>query len=120
MKIHHWGFLLLALCTVLAVGQSGDGLVEGEFEPAVNQGSARLVFSQPSAPYHPSVDVVVRSESGRPLVVTTARGPWLVIKLPEGRYVVRAQQESGEVRSARFRVDSGQRREVSLRFVSSH
>ncbi|MCW8196605.1 hypothetical protein F6455_17565 [Proteobacteria bacterium 005FR1] len=118
MKIHHWGFLLLMLCTALVMGRSDSE--SGRDESPAHQGSAKLVFFQRGAPYHPAVDVVVRSEKGRPLIATTARGPWLVVSLPEGWYTVRAQRESGQVRNARFRVESGQRQEVSLRFVRGH
>jgi hypothetical protein len=121
MKIHHWGLLLLTLCTALAVGQKhGPYNESGDNGSPADQGSAKLVFFQRGAPYHPAVDVVVRSEAGQPLIATTARGPWLVINLPEGRYTVSAQRESGQTRNARFRIESGQRREVSLRFVRSH
>jgi hypothetical protein len=119
MKIHHWGLLLLALCIALAVGEDG-GWTDTVGDEVDGSGSARLVFFQRSGPYLPAVDVQVRNEAGRALVATTIRGPWLVVSLPEGRYIVRAKRESGETRSARFRVEAGQRREVPLRFVGVH
>lgn len=119
MKIHHWAFLLLTLCTALAVGHN-QGFESGDHDSSADQGSAKLVFFQRGAPYHPAIDVVVRSEAGQTLIATTARGPWLVVNLPEGWYSVRAQRESGQTRNARFRIESGQRREVSLRFVRGH
>jgi hypothetical protein len=122
MKIQYWGFLLFALCAALIVNQARNpgGDIDTGQESRDNKGSAKLVFFQRSGPYLPSVNVQLRNESGHPLLATTARGPWLVVTLPEGRYVVTAQRESGEVRSAHFRIDPGQRRDVSLRFAGGH
>lgn len=121
MKIHHWGLLLLVLCTALALAGGGqrwtDELRQGDSE---GSGSAKLVFFQRSGPYFPAVDVQVRNEAGQSLLATTTRGPWLVVNLPEGQYIVRAERESGEIRSARFEVDAGRRLEVPLRFIGAH
>lgn len=119
MKIHHWGFILLALFTALAFGQDyivwSGGVSEQEREDAPT-GTTKLVFFKESGPYLASVDVEVRSESGNELVSTTTRGPWLVLDLPDGQYTVEARRENGDTESASFQVDGGENKEVALAF----
>lgn len=119
MKIHHWGFVVLALFTALAFGQDyivwSGGVSEQERQDAP-EGTTKLVFFQEDGPYLSSLDVQVRDKEGRELVDTSTRGPWLILDLPDGDYVVEATRANGDRESASFQVDNEKNKEIVLAF----
>ena len=123
MKIHHWGALLFALFAGLTFNQGAALWPQPAAQDAAQaegHGTTRLVFYQAGGAWRSSVDVQVRDAAGRSLVDTVARGPWLVLQLPAGDYVVDARQQQGTLQRAWFRVVDGQQRELALQFSASH
>lgn len=122
MKIHHWGALLFALFAGLTFNQTAALWPQSGAQDAAlgdGRGTTRLVFYQANGAWRSSVDVQVRDAAGRPLVDTVARGPWLVLQLPAGDYVVDARHQEGALQRAWFRVVEGQQRELALQFSAS-
>lgn len=50
----------------------------------------RLAFAEASGDYLSGVKVVVEDQDGKELISTTTNGPWLYVKLPAGKYDVKA------------------------------
>lgn len=119
MKVHHWGFVLLALFTALAFGQDyivwSGGVSEQEREDAPS-GTTKLVFSQEDGAYLSSVDVQVRNRDGTQVVDTSTRGPWLILDLPDGEYLVEATRANGDTESTSFEVANEENKEIALAF----
>ncbi|MEX1032524.1 MAG: hypothetical protein WDZ30_04140 [Cellvibrionaceae bacterium] len=119
MKIHHWGFVILAACAALAFSQDyviwSGGVSEQERQDAP-EGTTKLVFFEEGGPYVADVEVTVSSDTEGELLNTTSRGLWLVLDLPEGEYTVMASRSGGDEQGARFQVDNGENNDVVLQF----
>jgi len=50
----------------------------------------KLVFAIASGEYLSDVRVVVQDTNGKTYLNTTADGPWVMAKLPEGEYIIQA------------------------------
>lgn len=50
----------------------------------------KLIFAVASREYLADVKVVILDPNGKTYVTTTADGPWMMVKLPEGSYVIQA------------------------------
>ncbi len=73
----------------------GVGLDEREAMQAVrNEYSLWLTFAQTGVTaYSSDTEVAIRDSKGALVLEATAEGPWLMIKLPPGRYRVTARQD---------------------------
>lgn len=118
MKIHHWAVVVLVLFTALSFGQDyivwSGGISDQEREDAPT--ATTLVFFQEGGSYLSSVDVQTRNTEGREFVDTSTRGPWLILNLPDGEYVVEASRAIRDRARASFEVDKEQSKEVALAF----
>jgi hypothetical protein len=96
-------FALLILCLFsLTFAQAAQndyvvwsGGVGAEERDAAPANGTRLVFIDSSGDFLSNVVVTVREPGGREIVNTTSTGPWLVLNLPQGRYIVRAERSPG-------------------------
>lgn len=111
MRIQYWGLFLALVFTGLALGPERavwtHGTLELARQEAAGEGRTRFVFGRQEGVYAPAVDLVVRTQSGRQVLRTRTRGPWLVLDLPVGRYVAEARQGSARSAPVRFRVNHG-------------
>jgi hypothetical protein len=73
------------------VWSGGIGLDERETAP---KDGTKLVFAAEEGKFVANVKVQVMDASGKKLVDTVSDGPWLILKLPAGRYSVQAQVNS--------------------------
>lgn len=64
----------------------------------------RLAFAEASGDYLSGVKVVVEDQDGKELISTTTNGPWLYVKLPAGKYDVKAtfERKMKEIRELRL------------------
>lgn len=120
MKIHYWVFVFFALSTALAFGQDyivwSGGVSEQEREDAP-EGTTKFVFSEEGGAFLSDVEVEVRDRSGQEVVSTTSRGPWLILDLPEGEYILEAARDTGERQGVQFEVGDGEsNEEIALAF----
>lgn len=71
----------------------------------------KIVMATRSGAYLADVAVVVRDEAGKPVLETRADGPWVLARLPAGRYSVEGSANGAAVRktvavgAAQARVD---------------
>jgi len=101
--------LLSVLCTSafaqeLVVYNGGIGSDERE---AVTATGTRLVFFQEGGAFVARVEVQIQDQNGREVLNTTSLGPWLILKLPRGRYQVQASLDPTNTRSGYIEVDAG-------------
>ncbi len=69
----------------------GVGLEEREYMTSVSGNyNLKLVFAVASREYLAEVKVVILDPKGKTYVTTTADGPWMLLRLPEGSYLVQA------------------------------
>ncbi|MEJ5375104.1 MAG: carboxypeptidase regulatory-like domain-containing protein [bacterium] len=69
----------------------GVGLEEREYMTSVSGNyNLKLVFAMASREYLAEVRVVILDPKGKTYVTTTADGPWMMVKLPQGSYLVQA------------------------------
>ena len=85
------------------VWSGGIGLDERETAP---KDGTRLVFFAEEGKFVADVKVQVTDAAGKLLVDTVIDGPWLILKLPAGRYRVQAQV-NGAAQGGNIEVDSG-------------
>jgi hypothetical protein len=62
-----------------------------------------LVKAQPRAEFTSDVKVVVTDHAGKVVLDTVSKGPFLLVRLPSGNYIVKAEQ-GGETKTHRVRV----------------
>ncbi len=80
-----------------AVSYITGGIGEDEaeaFKRAAAEYPLELLFAQKGEPkdvYLADVKVVIRDRSGKPVLETTAEGPFLLARIPAGRYQVEAE-----------------------------
>ncbi len=107
---------LTALATMPDIKQeSGMRYVSGGFgkqgreqlQKIADGFDVRAVFTEQNGKYTSYVDVTVTTPDGEPVLTTTSKGPVMLLDLPEGSYMVKAEQD-GEVRKARVRAHQGQ------------
>jgi len=58
----------------------------------------KIVMATRSGAYLADVAVAVRDESGRPVLETRADGPWVLARLPAGRYSIEGSANGATVR----------------------
>lgn len=69
----------------------GVGLEEREYMTSLSGNyNLKLVFAVASREYLAEVKVVILDPKGKTHVTTTADGPWMMVKLPQGSYLVQA------------------------------
>jgi hypothetical protein len=74
----------------------------------------KVVNAVPGRPFVADVDIAVKDSRGQELLRTTTDGPWLLAKLPAGRYTIHASDGN---RTQTRTVQLGQsQREVMLRW----
>jgi hypothetical protein len=76
-----------------------------------------LVAAEKSGAYLSGVQVVVRDAGGRAILDTPLEGPWLLSRLPPGRYEVTATY-TGKPQTRTFTVPASGRREVHLYWMA--
>jgi hypothetical protein len=115
-------FLMLPICLLVfsianaaqdsyILWSGGVGLEEREQAPA---NGTRLVFIDSTGDYLSNINVTVRQPGGPVLVNTTAPGPFLVLGLPQGRYIVRAERSPGNAQGGYLTVDASSREYVYM------
>lgn len=69
----------------------GVGLEEREYMTSLSGNyNLKLVFAVASREYLAEVKVAILDPNGKTYVTTTADGPWMMVKLPQGSYLVQA------------------------------
>lgn len=69
----------------------GVGLEERDYMSSLSGNyNLKLVFAVASREYLAEVKVVILDPQGKTYVTTTADGPWMMVKLPQGSYLVQA------------------------------
>jgi hypothetical protein len=87
-------------------------------EQVAAQHNLHLTFAfKGSGAYLADVQVAIRSASGQTLAETTASGPWLYARLPDGDYRIAATHGS-QTLDQRIAIKGGARREWVFRFDS--
>lgn len=127
MKMHgSTSKLLMAVATLLcmqtpvlaaqdtAVLWSG-GIGADERETAPKDGT-RLVFFAEGGSFVSAVKVQVSDSSGKAVVDTVTNGPWLILRLPAGRYRVKAELEGAAAQGGMIEVAEGSNREFAFQF----
>ena len=77
----------------------------------------KLVFALNSGDYLSNVKVVIADAAGRPVLDTTADGPWFLIKLPAGNYQI-ARTFAGTTVTRRAAVGAVRLSTVDMRWAS--
>lgn len=86
-----------------------------ELTEVQDQYSLKLVFAYTTGAFLANVAVEIADARGESLLNTVASGPWMLVKLPPGRYRVTATV-ADVVRSAEAEVPAQGLREVDLRW----
>lgn len=94
------------------------GISKEERSAAPNRGT-KLVFFVQGGDYLAGVDVSVRTRSGQELVNVADTGPWLILNLANGEYVVVATRGNGDVQSTIINVGSEGPSEFGFMFPGS-
>lgn len=69
----------------------GVGTEEREYmQSQASNYNLKLVFAVASREYLAGVKVVILDPNGKTYVTTTTDGPWMMVRLPEGDYLVQA------------------------------
>lgn len=85
----------------------GVGLEEREYLKSVQSNyNLKLVFAVKTKEYLSDVRVVIQDPKGKTYLNTTSDGPWMLIKVPEGSYIVQATV-SGETLAEKRKVGKG-------------
>lgn len=85
----------------------GVGLEEREYLKSVQSNyNLKLVFAVKTKEYLSDVRVVIQDPKGKTYLNTTSDGPWMLIKVPEGSYIVQATV-SGETLAEKRKVEKG-------------
>jgi len=116
-----WG-LLAASPAVLGqdmdfkTGSEGDirymtgGVSKGEraeMEKRSNDYNLKIILAAKSGAYLANIPVTICEDGGEPVLMSTrADGPWLYVRLPEGRYTIKAVHEGREKKKT-VQVDQG-------------
>ena len=77
----------------------------------------KLVFALNSGDYVSNVKVVIADAAGKPLLDTTADGPWFLTKLPAGNYQI-AATFAGTTVTRRASVGAARLSTVDMRWAS--
>jgi hypothetical protein len=75
----------------------------------------KIVLATRSGAYLADVAVVVRDGSGQPVLAAKAEGPWVLARLPAGRYSIEGSTNGTTVRKA-VAVGGGAQARVDLRW----
>lgn len=78
-------------------GGVGAGSME-KLAAIAGQFNLKLVFALKSGNYLSGVDVSIMDAAGKSLLAATTEGPWLLVKLPKGRYRIVATLSDTPVR----------------------
>ena len=78
-----------------------------------------MVFFVQGGDFLTGVDVSVKTRSGQELVNVTDTGPWLILDLANGEYVVVATRANGDVQSTIISVVSEGASEFGFMFPGS-
>ncbi len=133
MKLTKFAATFLITSMAYLSPASADGLVEekiqGEvryatggigadeaaaFKAAAPKYPLELLFAQKASPndvYLTGVQVIVRGPSGQVLLDTVSSGPFLLLRLPAGKYRIEASSD-GAVKQQTVEVRTGQHRRV--------
>lgn len=85
----------------------GVGLEEREYMTSLSGNyNLKLVFAMASKEYLAEVKVVILDPKGKTYVTTTADGPWMMVKLPQGTYLVQATA-GGQTLVQKCNIDKG-------------
>jgi len=85
----------------------GVGLEERDYMSSLSGNyNLKLVFAVASREYLADVKVVILDPNGKTYVTTTADGPWMMVKLPEGSYLVQATV-GGQTLVQKFKAGKG-------------
>jgi len=76
--------------------------------------SLKLTFAERLGPLMAHVDVEIFDSAGKRVVRAGKVGPWFLVNLPPGRYVVKAVTADGRRTSARFELTGAGQQRVSL------
>jgi hypothetical protein len=98
------------------VGCTGVG--ESKLDPKWEAYPVRVEFSDANNAYLANEVLSVRSAAGAELLTVSCEGPWILLKLPAGRYSVvgRVPGTSAQPRTATFRPPSHGQMRVVLKF----
>jgi hypothetical protein len=91
------------------VGASG----RAEIEAVQDRYSLKLVFAYTNGEFLAEVNVVITDIAGNTLVSTDADGPWLLAKLPAGRYQVAATVD-GETKTEQVSVPASGLKTINM------
>jgi hypothetical protein len=94
------------------------GIGQTRLDPRWAAYPIRLEFSNAQNVYLVDATVTVATAAGTPVLTARCDGPWLLLKLPKGQYVARAQLNHSDAkpRSARFSPPAKGQTRVVLQF----
>ena len=96
-----------------------SGGVSKEERASAPKTGTKLTFFVQGGDFVAGVDVSVKTRSGQELVNVADIGPWLILDLVDGEYVVVASRDNGDVQSAIIRVDRAGSSEFGFMFPGS-
>ena len=86
----------------VVVWNGGISIEERENAPAIG---TKLVFFTQSGSLVSDVKVLIKDSAGNEVLDMMTQGPWLILKLPKGRYSVLAQWQEAEPQGSNIDVD---------------
>ncbi len=93
-----------------------SGGISAEQRAVAPSEGTKLVFFVEGGDYLAGVNVSVKAKSGQELANVLDTGPWLILNLPDGDYVVAAQRANGDIQSAIISVEKNVTTEFGFMF----
>lgn len=93
---------VISLAQDYILWNGGVGADERELAPT---DGTRLVFFADSGSFLANVHVIIKNMTGRELVNTISKGPWLILDLPEGQYQIQASLHETNIQGGLISVD---------------
>ena len=93
-----------------------SGGVSREERAEAPDGGTKLVFFVSGGNYLTGIDVSVKTRSGQELVNVSNTGPWLILDLTVGDYIVVATRGNGDLQSTTISVETNVAAEFGCMF----
>ena len=93
-----------------------SGGVSREERAEAPDGGTKLVFFVSGGNYLTGIDVSVKTNSGQELLNVTNTGPWLILDLTAGDYIIVATRGNGDVQSTTISVEGNVAAEFGFMF----
>lgn len=111
------GLMALGLAAGAAAVDPWTGGVGEDNRQEAPDRNTRIEFFVSGGPYLANVDYKIYDNRGSVLAEGTADGPWVLVDLDSGSYSVKARRnETGDIQSVRFFVETQGQTNIGLRF----